>query len=33
MIHVFGNSAVDTVIKLDRLPRPGYTVVARGASD
>jgi ribokinase len=33
MIHVFGNAAVDTVIKLDRLPRPGETVVARGAAD
>ena len=33
MIHVFGNAAVDTVITLDRLPRPGETVVARGAAD
>ena len=33
MIHVFGNAAVDTVIKVDRLPRPGETVVARGAAD
>jgi len=33
MIHVVGNAAVDTVIRLDCFPRPGETVVARGASD
>jgi ribokinase len=33
MIHVIGNAAVDTVIRLDCLPRPGETIVARGAAD
>ncbi len=33
MIHVVGNAAVDTVIRLDCFPRPGETVVARGAAD
>jgi ribokinase len=33
MIHVAGNAAVDTMIRLDCFPRPGETVVARGASD
>jgi len=33
MIHVVGNAAVDTVIRLDRFPRPGETVVAREAAD
>jgi len=33
MIHVVGNAAVDTVIRLDRFPQPGETVVARGAAD
>jgi ribokinase len=33
MIHVVGNAAIDTVIRLDRLPGPGETVVARGAAD
>ena len=33
MIHVVGNAAVDTVIRLDRFPRPGETVVARGVAD
>jgi ribokinase len=31
MIHVIGNAAVDTLIRLERLPRPGETVIARGA--
>ena len=33
MIHVVGNAAVDTVIRLDRFPRPGETIVAREAAD
>ena len=33
MIHVVGNAAVDTVIKLERLPRPGETIVALGAGE
>jgi ribokinase len=33
MIHVIGNAAVDSVIRVDRLPRPGETVVALGASE
>jgi ribokinase len=32
MIHVIGNAAVDTVIRVDRFPRPGETIVALGAS-
>jgi ribokinase len=31
MIHVLGNAAIDTLIRLDRFPRPGETIVARGA--
>ena len=33
MIHVIGNAAVDTVIRVNMLPRPGETVVALGASE
>ena len=33
MIHVIGNAAVDSVIRVDRFPRPGETIVARGASE
>ncbi|MBV9288980.1 MAG: ribokinase [Hyphomicrobiales bacterium] len=33
MIQVIGNAAVDTVIRLDRFPRPGETIVALGAAD
>ena len=33
MIHVVGNAAVDTVIRVDRFPRPGETIVARGAAE
>ncbi len=33
MIHVVGNAAVDTVIRVDRFPQPGETIIARGASD
>ena len=33
MIHVVGNAAVDTVIRLDRFPQPGETVVAPGAAE
>lgn len=33
MIHVIGNAAVDSVIRVERLPRPGQTIVALGASE
>jgi ribokinase len=33
MIHVIGNAAVDSVIRVDELPRPGETIVALGASE
>jgi ribokinase len=33
MIHVIGNAAVDSVIRVDRFPRPGETMVALGASE
>jgi ribokinase len=33
MIHVIGNAAIDSVIRVDRLPRPGETIVALGASE
>jgi ribokinase len=33
MIQVIGNAAVDTVIRLDRFPQPGETIVALGATD
>jgi ribokinase len=33
MIQVIGNAAVDTVIRLDRFPQPGETIVALGAAD
>jgi ribokinase len=33
MIHVIGNVAVDSVIRVERLPRPGETIVALGASE
>jgi ribokinase len=33
MIHVIGNAAVDSVIRVDRLPRPGETIVALGGSE
>jgi len=33
MIHVIGNAAVDSLIRVDRLPRPGETIVALGASE
>jgi ribokinase len=33
MIHVIGNAAVDTVIRVDHFPRPGETLVAAGAHD
>jgi ribokinase len=33
MIHVIGNAAVDSVIRVDRFPRPGETIVALGASE
>ena len=33
MIHVIGNAALDSVIRVNRLPRPGETVVALGAAE
>jgi ribokinase len=33
MIHVIGNAAVDIVIRVERFPRPGETIVALGASE
>ena len=33
MIHVIGNAAVDSVIRVERLPQPGETIVALGASE
>jgi ribokinase len=33
MIHVIGNAAVDSVIRVKRLPRPGETIVALGSSE
>jgi ribokinase len=33
MIHVIGNVAVDSVIQVERFPRPGETIVALGASE
>jgi ribokinase len=33
MIHVIGNAAVDSVIRVERFPRPGETIVAVGASE
>jgi ribokinase len=33
MIHVVGNAAVDSVIRVERFPRPGETIVALGASE
>jgi ribokinase len=33
MIHVVGNAAIDTIIRVDRFPEPGETIVARSGSD
>jgi ribokinase len=33
MIHVIGNAAVDSVIRVDRFPQPGETIVALQASE
>jgi ribokinase len=33
MIHVIGNAAVDSVIRVERFPRHGETIVALGASE
>ena len=33
MIHVVGNAAIDTILRVDRFPRPRETVVALGNSD
>ncbi|HSU99667.1 MAG TPA: ribokinase [Roseiarcus sp.] len=32
-IHVIGNATLDSVIRVERLPRPGETIVALGASE
>jgi len=31
MIHVVGNVAIDTLLRVDSFPRPGETIVARSA--
>ena len=33
MIHVVGNAAVDTVIRVDRFPQPGQTIAARSVAE
>lgn len=33
MIHVVGNAAVDAIMRVDRFPRPGETIVALSAAD
>jgi len=33
MIHVIGNAAIDSVIRVERFPRPGETIVALGAAE
>ena len=33
MIHVIGNAALDSLIRVERFPRPGETIVALGASE
>jgi ribokinase len=33
MIHVVGNAAIDTVMRVDRFPQPGETIVARSVAD
>jgi ribokinase len=33
MIHVIGNAAVDTIIRMARFPRPGETLIAELAAD
>ena len=33
MIHVIGNAAVDTIIRLKHLPQPGETVIARSLAE
>ncbi len=33
MIHVIGNAAVDTIIRVDRFPQPGETIAALGATE
>jgi ribokinase len=33
MIHVVGNATLDTLIRLDRFPQPGETIVAHGADE
>jgi ribokinase len=33
MIHVIGNATIDSLIRVERFPRPGETIVALGASE
>jgi ribokinase len=33
MIHVIGNAAIDTILHVDRFPRAGETIVARGFAE
>jgi ribokinase len=33
MIHVIGNAAIDTIIRVDRFAHPGETIVALGSSE
>ena len=33
MIHVIGNAAIDTILHIDRFPRPGETIVARALTE
>ncbi len=33
MIHVIGNAAIDTILQVERFPRPGETIVARALSE
>jgi hypothetical protein len=33
MMHVVGNVAVDTVVRMARFPQPGETIIADGADE
>ena len=33
MIHVVGNAAVDTILRVERFPQPGETIAALGSAD
>ena len=33
MIHVIGNAAIDTILSVERFPRPGETIVAGGVAE